>query len=215
MSLPSRTVDTCLLLLALGLVSCTRPPEIAAHDPAPVIAATTDAGRAEPGSVPPATVPHAASALAPLAAGFDGYGTVPFGAGPQALRAAWDGELDGHADPSDPDACHYLFPQPRPEHGYGTAFMIEQGRLVRVDVDQPGAVAPGGGRIGMEAAQILALYPGQVEERPHKYVEGGSYLRVMPEDSATALVFEVAPDGLVQRWRVGLPPQVDYVEGCS
>ena len=212
MSLPSRTIDACLLLLALGLVSCTRPPAIA-EEALPV--AVAEAAVAEPAMVPPATVPHAATALAALSAGFDGYGPVPFGAGPQELRAAWGGQLDGQADASDPEACYYLFPQPRPEHGYGTAFMIEGGRFVRVDVDQPGAVAPGGGGIGMTGAQVLARYPDQVEGHPHKYVEGGAYLRVMPEDSSAALVFELDADGIVQRWRVGLPPQVDYVEGCG
>ena len=88
-------------------------------------------------------------------------------------------------------------------------------KLVRVDVDQSGSVAPGGGRIGMDAAEIQALYPGQVEERPHKYVEGALYLRVVPDDSPSVLVFEVSPEGKVQRWRVGVPPQADYVEGCS
>src|SRR5690606_15441986 len=88
MSLPSRTINACLLLLALGLVSCTRPPAIP-EEALPV--AVAEAAGAEPGMVPPATVPHAATALAALSAGYDGYGPVPFGAGPQELRAAWSG----------------------------------------------------------------------------------------------------------------------------
>lgn len=29
------------------------------------------------------------------------------------------------------------------------------------------------------------------------------------------LVFEVNGDGVVVQWRMGLPPQVHYVEGCA
>mgnify|MGYP003578325924 CR=1 FL=1 len=63
--------------------------------------------------------------------------------------------------------------------------------------------------------EIAALYPGRVEERPHKYVEGAHYLRVTREGSDAALLFETDPQGRVQEWRIGLPPQVDYVEGCG
>ncbi len=220
MSSSSRKIDACLLVLALGLASCTRPADIAAHDDADLSAAAgAEVVEAEapdgPAVVPPATVPHAASALAPLATGFDGFGPVAFGAGPQALREAWPGTLDGGPDASEPDACYYLVPQPRPAQGYGTGFMIEGGRFVRVDVDQAGAMAPGGGRIGMAASEIATLYPGQVEELPHKYVEGASYLRVTPDSGPSVLVFELDAQDIVQRWRVGLPPQVDYVEGCG
>ena len=30
-----------------------------------------------------------------------------------------------------------------------------------------------------------------------------------------ALVLELDKDGRVDEWRIGVPPQVDYVEGCS
>jgi hypothetical protein len=39
---------------------------------------------------------------------------------------------------------------------------------------------------------------------------------VAPAVSSDAtLVFEIDADGRVTAWRAGLPPQVDYVEGCS
>lgn len=125
------------------------------------------------------------------------------------------GPPQGDPDAQDPAACHYLFQQPRPEHGYGTAFMVEGGRFVRVDVDDPSAVAPGGGRIGMPASGIAGLYPGRIEARPHKYVDGAKYLRVTRDGSQAVLLFETDAAGQVQEWRIGLPPQVDYVEGCS
>lgn len=224
--MPAGTRDACLLAIALFLAACMQKPADVApapgDGPAPAAGADTDTSPAlddpafdEPAEdVPPATVADAAAALASRVADFSGVGPVPFGAGAEALRQAWGGPLDGQ--PGDtPEACHYLFPQPRPALGYGTAFMIEGGRFVRVDVDDPAATAPGGGRIGMTAAQIEALYPGRVEARPHKYVEGARYLRVTREGSEAVLLFETDAAGRVQEWRIGLPPQVDYVEGCS
>jgi hypothetical protein len=68
----------------------------------------------------------------------------------------------------------------------------------------------------MTADAVRAAYPGQVEEQPHKYVEGGKVLVVTPPGGGTArLVFEVNAAGIVTEWRLGLPPQVHYVEGCA
>ena len=79
----------------------------------------------------------------------------------------------------------------------------------------PDIAAPGGGRVGMTAAEIHALYKG-VAEQKHKYVEGAMNLRAMDPDGGPGIaVFETDAGGKVTAWRVGVPPQVDYVEGCS
>ena len=44
---------------------------------------------------------------------------------------------------------------------------------------------------------------------------GASYLRVPLPDGQGALVFETDAEGKVVRWRAGLPPQIDYLEGCG
>ena len=64
------------------------------------------------------------------------------------------------------------------------------------------------------ATQIEVLYPG-IEQQNHKYVEGGHYLRAGADSGEGVVVFETGADDVVTEWRVGLPPQVDYVEGCS
>ncbi len=212
----SRMLDACLLTFALLLVSCAQAPGDAAQSAVAHEAGVDPALDAPQEEVPPATVPGAARALAPLAADFSGFGPVPFGSDAQALRLAWGGPLEGGGEAQgDADACHYLFPQPRPAHGYGTGFMVEGGRFVRVDVDDPAATAPGGGRIGMAASEIAAMYPARIEERPHKYVDGAKYLRVTRDGSEGVLLFETDAQGRVEEWRIGLPPQVDYVEGCG
>jgi hypothetical protein len=94
--------------------------------------------------------------------------------------------------------------------------MVEQGRIVRVDVDSAGLATSEGATVGMSEADIRSRYPG-VREVPHKYDERGRYLVVTsasPADSALRLIFET--DGArVVRYRAGVVPQVEYVEGCS
>lgn len=199
-----------LLALVLLLAGCSRPP--AGEPAAPGVQADLDAADEPAEDIPPATAPHAAGALATtdLAAGLP----VPLGADAQALRDGWGRPLEGGPDASDAAACHYLFTDPARAEGFGQAFMFEGGRFVRMDVDDPALAAPGGGRVGMDAAAVAALYPGRVEERPHKYVEGARILRVTGDGEAV-LVFATDAAGVVRSWRVGLPPQVDYVEGCG
>ncbi|HEY0503286.1 MAG TPA: lectin [Lysobacter sp.] len=152
---------------------------------------------------------------APGAIGFHGFGPAPFGATEEQVRIAWGRELGG-LKPDQSGGCYYLMPQPRSQQGYRVAFMFEGDTFVRMDVDAPDIEAPGGGRVGMQANDILQRYAGHVHVQPHKYVEGGQYLRVPNPDGGTGVVlFETDADGRVTGWRIGEPPQVDYVEGCS
>ena len=147
--------------------------------------------------------------------GFEGFGPARFGASAEAVRQAWGGDL-GDAQPSEPGGCHYLIPQPLGSDGYRTAFMIEGDRFVRVDIRDAGVTAPGGAKIGMTGDEVRALYDGRVEEQPHKYDPQGKVLRVAaPDGGSGVMVLELDADGRVDEWRVGVPPQVDYVEGCS
>jgi len=98
----------------------------------------------------------------------------------------------------------------------GVSLMTEGGRIVRVDVDDSSAVATTrGARVGWTEARVLALYPGARVE-PHKY-EDGHYLVAIPgapADTLHRIVFETAR-GVVTRFRGGVVPAVEYVEGCS
>jgi hypothetical protein len=147
---------------------------------------------------------------------FQGFGPAAFGADAEQVRMAWGGDL-GDASPDQPGGCYYLTPQPAGGASDGTAFMIEGDRFVRIDVRREDVTAPGGGKVGMTRAQLAALYPG-LKATPHKYADG-HYLRITdPAGGKTALVFEVeepGDDAKATTWRIGLPPQVDYVEGCS
>lgn len=202
-----------LLALVLLLGGCSRPPT-AGEPAAPDLAVDPDGGDEPAEDVPPATAPHAAGALAATAPDLAAGLPAPLGADAQALRDGWGRPLEGGPDAADAAACHYLFTDPGRAEGFGQAFMLEGGRFVRMDVDDAALAAPGGGRVGMDAAAVAALYPGRVEQQPHKYVEGARILRVTGDGEAV-LVFATDAAGVVRSWRVGLPPQVDYVEGCG
>jgi hypothetical protein len=126
-------------------------------------------------------------------------------------RKAWGGALRGEAG----EGCHYLNPAWEKAPSY-FAFMFDGGKFVRYDVGNDREIAPGGGRRGMSEAEIDAAYAGRVAKSPHKYVDGGKYLRVKADDgSEGVLVFETDATGKVSEWHAGVAPQVDWIEGCS
>lgn len=213
-----------ILVLALAACSDQGVDERAAEGSGPAAVATAPMDQPD-ADVPPATAPPGATASLPSAGmpspadgaiGYAGFGPAGFGADEEAVRMAWGKGITADA-PSEPGGCYYLFPQPREQFGgYGIGFMIEGDRFSRIDVDSADIVAPGGGRVGMTADGIRTRYPGRIEEQEHKYVEGGKYLRI--KDSAGGngvLLFVTDAAGKVTSWRVGVPPQVDYVEACS
>jgi hypothetical protein len=212
------------ITLLLGILAgCGREPAPAAAD-AEAAAAVTHA--AAPSEVTEATAqagaaPRSGSAapapIAPDAIAYFGFKAAPFGSDEKMLRNAWRGELTGQG-PEQADGCHYLYPvmasqaPGRP----GIGFMFERGRFVRIDVDDPALVAPGGGRIGMSTHEIASRYVQRAEVQPHEYVDGAQYLRVPDAGgSGQVLLFETDADRRVIRWRIGTPPQIDHAEGCA
>ncbi|WP_369934679.1 lectin [Xanthomonas tesorieronis] len=211
-----------VLLLALSACDKAPPPQQPTSAPA---ASTADDGGLPPptldqpdADVPPAQAPAAAMPpeMAPAErqlAREDGYGDLRLGMSAAQARAAWGGELDGQ--PGEAGGCHVLRPRwARGGNDFG--LMFEADKLVRYDVRTAKETAPGGGKVGMDLAQLRTLYAGRVEEQPHKYIEGGKVLRIRSAaDHPGVLVFETDAAGKATAWRVGLPPQVDYVEGCG
>lgn len=115
---------------------------------------------------------------------------------------------------TDPE-CQYAWPESGPD---GVAFMVSQGRIVRIDVMSEDVLTLSGAHVGMTDQEIMALYPGQIEVSPHPYLgEDGSYLTYVPNDPGDdqyRIVFE-ANGNIVTDYRSGQLPQVEYVEGCA
>jgi hypothetical protein len=109
------------------------------------------------------------------------------------------------------DRCHYV----RPKSGFkGISFMVTNGRISRVDVEDRSYRTIQGAKIGDTEAHIKHLYAGRVRVTPHKYVDWAHYLIVEFRDGKFLIVFET--DGKrVTSYRVGKNPEAGYVEGCS
>lgn len=180
-----------------------------------------DAPAAAPAAPPsddlPDEKPAAASPSAPITdadsgnlAKWNGYGDMTFGMDEAAFRKAWQGDLSDYAF-EEKQYCFHLWPKGQ-KSSAELAFMFNETKFARYSTENPKLVAPGGGKIGMPRGEIEKLYAGRIEKQPHKYVERGEYLRIRNGESV--LLFETDEAGKVTEWRVGLPPAVDFVEGC-
>jgi hypothetical protein len=191
---------------SVALLGCSGPDQPASTDVLPASAATAPIATATARPPEPETM-----------ARYDGYGDIRFGMDETSFDKAWGGELKGA--PGRASSCYYKMPK-WVKLSTDFAFMFEHGRFVRYDVGTGKEAAPGGGKVGMSADRIRQLYGPDVQVQPHKYVEGAKYLRIAapdrgPSEGDGVLVFETDAQGKVTRWHVGIPPQVDYVEGCS
>jgi hypothetical protein len=211
------------LALAIGLLLAACSPAQEAAAPAASAAAPVEAPAAEPAETvdpAPTTDAPAVGELAavkndPAVINFEGFGPAKFGASEEDVRMAWGRPLEA-GTPAEGASCYQLRMEPMPGNGKGIVFMLEDAKFVRYDVDVPLHVAPGDLTTGMTAAQVEAAFPGRVESQPHKYVEGARYLVVSPEAGGEArLVFETDAAGTLVSWRIGVPPQIHYVEGCG
>jgi len=199
---PALLVST---LAALALGACDRQPAPAAPtSQAPASAASS--------ATAPATIAAPAAAVDRTPT-FKGYGDLTFGKNSTELHEIWKGPLE-IPPPAAGSSCQQVALDPAAPKAL--KLMIEGDKLVRYDVATDAETAPGGGKVGMGIDQLRTLYAGRVREQPDKYVTGGIDLRVSADDgSGSALVFQTDASGKVTAWRVGQPPAIDYVEGCS
>ena len=211
-----KRIAACFSLAGVLLLGACAEPAPAPAEPSAPAPAVAPAPAPVPAPAPDVAAPVAdAPRNDPAVVNFEGYGAAKFGVDEEQVRMSWGRPLEA-GTPAEGATCYQLFMDPRPGDGDGIRFMFEEGRFVRYDVDVPLHVAPGDFTVGASAPDVLAAFAGRVEEQPHKYVEGGRYLVVAPGDGGPArLVFEIDPAGFVTAWRIGVPPQVHYVEGCG
>lgn len=141
-----------------------------------------------------------------------GYGQLRAGMTYDAANSALNGALE-----TEPGAnlaeCNYVKWDGGPK---GLLVMVDEGKIGRVDVIDSYVMTAAGARVGDTEEKIQSLYPGRVTVSPHKYTDG-HYLTVRaanPADTLNFLVFETG-NGKVTRYRAGIMPSVEYVEGCS
>ena len=151
---------------------------------------------------------------------FAGFGPAKFGDNEESVRMSWGRPLNA-SKPAVGATCYYLYLDPKPEKRQEIAFMFEDGKFVRYDIDDPKWVAPGNIVVGDSMEKVMQAHAGHIQSQPHKYIEGAHTLVVTPpvaksgEKSNAHLIFETDAKNVVTNWRIGVSPQVDYVEGCS
>lgn len=106
----------------------------------------------------------------------------------------------------------------KPEQGTaGISFLISDGRVESVTIDQPPVATKSGAKVGSTEAQIKDLYPGQIDTQPRLDGQPGNQLVFTPKDAQDAkfrLVFFT--DGTtVTSFRAGRVPQVLAATGCK
>ena len=141
----------------------------------------------------------------------DGVGPIRYGMALADARAALRDSLIVTPPAGE---CGFTVPRGAPA---GVRFMVEQGKIVRVDVDSSGVRTAAGAEVGMSEADARGRYPVGLRVQPHKYDTKGRYqvLQVtQPADSARRLIFETDGQRVV-RYRAGITPAVQYVEGCA
>lgn len=205
-------------LLTTLLAACQQSaPEPASATPDAADAASVDtqpaaadnSANALPVKKPSATdVPMpGTTAVSTATVGAAGFGALHFGMNRSAAEHAAGSVFNA---PVQSSGCQQMRRAGQPD----IAYLFEDGKLQRIDVRTPGVLADGGGHVGLSIDEIRTLYAGKLTEQPHKYVQGGHYLKVAGANGS-GVIFETDADGKVTSFRAGIAPTLDYVEGCS
>jgi hypothetical protein len=105
------------------------------------------------------------------------------------------------------DACFYVKTAKHPH----LSFMIEDGRLSRVDVDAPGIRTTEGSQVGDSEAKVQKVYGSKLKVEPGAY--GGRYLTVRSPDGHYGIRFET-DEAKITGFYAGQFKTIQYVEGC-
>lgn len=203
-----RTLLSIALIAALAACTSERAP----RQDATTTDAATDA-TSPPAAAAPVETPASKADGNSEQASFTGYGDIKFGTLAADMGKAWGGELKDVG--KDYNASCYFMTPAWVKTPAEFNFMVSDGKFARFGTESAKYAAPGGGKVGMREAELQALYNNALQASPHKYTDG-KYLSIAASGVApTKLVFETDAQGVVTEWRIGLLPEVDYVEGCS
>jgi hypothetical protein len=141
----------------------------------------------------------------------DKYGPVVIGMTPVDASAKLSTSLNPAVQPDAEDqACYYVYPGGNFDD---IGFMVEDGRITRIDIYSKKISSVGGIHIGDSEESVKQIFPGKVKEENHPYIgKEGKYLVVVIKPGF-AFVFETER-GKITTFRSGRVSSVKYIEGC-
>jgi hypothetical protein len=110
----------------------------------------------------------------------------------------------------DEQACFYETPKTQPKLG----FMIEDGRLSRIDVDKPGVLTSTGIQVGDSEKHARQVYGARLKVEPQHYIVNGRYLTAKSSDGRYGIRF-ATEDGKITSYYAGRYQSIQYIEGCE
>src|SRR5579864_3007588 len=135
----------------------------------------------------------------------DGVGSAKIAMTLAQLSAVLHEKFSMPSEKSD-QGCFYVSPRGR-RH---ISFMIEDGRLVRVDVDAPGISTSSGIQVGDSEAHAREVYGSKIEVTDHKYIDTGHYLTARSADGRYGVRFET-DKGKITMFYAGTYDAIQYV----
>jgi hypothetical protein len=136
----------------------------------------------------------------------DGVGPVKIGMSLPQLNTALH-EKFAMPENKEDQGCFYVNPTKHPQ----VSFMIENSRLVRVDVDKSGVATDKGVQVGDSEERVRQVYGPRLEIGQHHYTDG-HYLTV--RSGGRGIRFET-DQGKVSTFYAGTFEAIQYVEGCQ
>ncbi|PID53547.1 MAG: hypothetical protein CSB46_07430 [Micrococcales bacterium] len=94
-------------------------------------------------------------------------------------------------------------------------FLVEDGKIQRVDVGSPATTTLSGVGVSVDLGLLYQLYPGQIQDAADLTMDGTAVVFVPkdPADQDFRIVFDIS-DSRVSQYRAGLLPAVGYAQGC-
>jgi len=139
----------------------------------------------------------------------DGIGPIRIGMSVSQLNTALH-EKFAMPEKKEDQGCFYVHPS---KHS-AVSFMIEDGRLVRIDVDKAGVLTVEGVQVGDSEKHVVQVYGPSLKVEEHAYTPEGHYLTVRSKDGRYGIRFETEK-GKVQTFYAGRFKAVKYIEGCQ
>lgn len=142
-------------------------------------------------------------------------GPVVIGMSVEDAAAAAGMTLSGALDPEVSDTCYYVTPDASIK---GVSFMVYEDVVARIEIDEPSEITTrSGAGIGTTLEELEDMYPDNLQETDEAVFDGQAvgFVPNDEEDSEYRIFFELDEDDTVIRYRVGIKPAVDFIEGCA